>query len=93
LIPGVYPFYLYEAGKRYLQCQGVMSGTLFVFVIGIPLNIFLQWFLVWGPLQLDIVGSAIALMVTYAVLPVLLVIFALLSARSSIKLQIVFLKF
>ncbi|KAJ3214922.1 hypothetical protein HK099_006610 [Clydaea vesicula] len=56
LIPGLIPNLFYECIKRYLQCQKIMSGVLFVIILASPLNMFLQWFLVWGPLSLGFIG-------------------------------------
>lgn len=42
--PGIACF---EAGKRFVQAQGLFSASLFVLLICAPLNAFLNWLFVW----------------------------------------------
>lgn len=37
----------FEAGKRYMQAQGLFSASLFVLLICAPLNAFMNWLFVW----------------------------------------------
>lgn len=37
----------FEAGKRYVQAQGLFSASLFVLLICAPLNAFMNWLFVW----------------------------------------------
>lgn len=37
----------FEAGKRFMQAQGLFSASLYVLMICAPFNAFLNWFLVW----------------------------------------------
>lgn len=38
---------MFEAGKRYIQAQGVYSASSYVLSVCAPLNAFLNWFLIW----------------------------------------------
>lgn len=37
----------FEAGKRYVQAQGLFTASLFVLLIGAPLNALMNWLFVW----------------------------------------------
>ena len=37
----------FEAGKRYVQAQGLFSASLYVLLICAPLNAFMNWLFVW----------------------------------------------
>lgn len=37
----------FEAGKRFLQAQGMFTPSLVVLLIGAPLNVLLNWIFVW----------------------------------------------
>lgn len=71
-IPGYATF---EAGKRFMQAQGNFSAGLAVLIVCLPLNIFLNWWLVFH-LDLRIVGAALAAALTNAVRPLFLVLYA-----------------
>lgn len=47
LIIGAPGYAAFEAGKRYVQAQGMFSATLVVLLFCAPLNAFLHWFFVW----------------------------------------------
>ncbi|KAJ9131727.1 MATE efflux family protein [Pleurostoma richardsiae] len=66
--PGVAAF---EAGKRFVQAQGLFHGTTYVLLLGAPFNIFLNWLLVWK-LDWGFAGAPIAMACTQLLLPVLL---------------------
>lgn len=61
--------------KRFLQAQGIMSGILFSILLASPINGFLQWFFVHGPLHLGFIGSPIALSITYTLMPIFFYIY------------------
>lgn len=37
----------FEAGKRFMQAQGLFSASLYVLLFCAPLNAFMNWFFVW----------------------------------------------
>jgi len=37
----------FEAGKRYMQAQGLFDANLYVLFVCAPLNVFLNWLFVW----------------------------------------------
>jgi MATE family multidrug resistance protein len=47
LIIGAPGYAAFEAGKRFVQAQGMFSATLIVLLICAPLNVFLHWLFVW----------------------------------------------
>ena len=72
---GVPGYAAFEAGKRFMQAQGNFNAGLMVLILCLPLNIFLNWMLVFH-LDLRIAGAALAAAITNAVRPVLLVLYA-----------------
>lgn len=47
LILGAPGYAAFEAGKRFVQAQGMFSATLMVLLFCAPLNMFLHWLFVW----------------------------------------------
>lgn len=47
LVLGAPGFALFEAGKRFLQAQGLFNANLYVLLICAPLNVFMNWLFVW----------------------------------------------
>lgn len=74
LIFGVPGYAVFEAGKRYVQAQGMFSASLFVLAICAPLNAFLNWFLVWRT-SLRFLGAPIAAAISLTLLPIGLFIY------------------
>lgn len=64
----------FEAGKRFVQAQGLFSASLYVLIFCAPFNAFLNWFLVWK-LKLGFVGAPIAVAITDNMLPIGLFIY------------------
>lgn len=64
----------FEAGKRFVQAQGLFSASLYVLVFCAPFNAFLNWFLVWK-MELGFVGAPIAVAITDNLLPIGLFIY------------------
>lgn len=75
---------LFEAGRRFVQAQGLFYGPLLVMLAAVPINIFLNWLFVlklgWG-----FIGAALALSVTRDALPLLLLAYVTLINPSSLK--------
>ncbi|KAJ8328427.1 ethionine resistance protein [Batrachochytrium dendrobatidis] len=60
MLPGLLPYLCADSMKRYLQCQGIVKAAMCVIAIVAPVNIFLQWFLVWSSYAIGIIGAPIA---------------------------------
>lgn len=70
-IPG---FAAFEAGRRYLQAQGLFKATTYIVLIGAPLHATLLWLFVWK-LEFGFVGAPISVAITRTSLPIFLVIY------------------
>ncbi|KAI1113456.1 MATE efflux family protein [Nemania sp. NC0429] len=70
-IPGYAAF---EGGKRFVQSQGLFVATTCVLLIAAPINMFINWLLVWH-LGLGFIGAPIAVAVTQTLMPILLVLY------------------
>jgi MATE family multidrug resistance protein len=64
MIPGLFPYLANQCIHRYLQAQGIVKPNFYVMLFVSPINIFLQWFLVWSPLNVGIIGASIATSLT-----------------------------
>lgn len=47
LVVGAPGFAMFEAGKRFVQAQGLFNANLYVLLICAPLNAFMNWLFVW----------------------------------------------
>ncbi|KAI8629588.1 MATE efflux family protein [Xylariaceae sp. FL1651] len=70
-IPGYAAF---EGGKRFVQSQGLFAATTYVLLIAAPLNIFVNWLLVWH-FEWGFIGAPIAVAFTQTLMPLLLVLY------------------
>ncbi|KAJ3415899.1 hypothetical protein HDV05_003740 [Chytridiales sp. JEL 0842] len=68
MIPGLFPYYMAESIKRFLQSQGIMSASLYVILIVSPINFGLQYLLVWSPWAIGPEGSPLAVAISYTIL-------------------------
>ena len=64
----------FEAGKRFVQAQGIFTANLYVLLVLAPLNAFLHWLFVWH-FHWGFIGAPIAVAVTDVLLPVGLVLY------------------
>ena len=64
----------FEAGKRFVQAQGLFSASLYVLIICAPFNAFMNWFFVWK-LELGFKGAPIAVAIIDNMLPLGLFIY------------------
>lgn len=64
----------FEAGKRFVQAQGMFSASLYVLLFCAPLNAFMNWLFVWK-FQWGFVGAPIAVAITDNLLPLGLFIY------------------
>ncbi|OCL11117.1 MATE efflux family protein [Glonium stellatum] len=62
----------FEAGKRFVQAQGIFTAHLCILLVLAPLNGFLHWLFVWH-FGWGFVGAPIAVVVTNNLLPLLLI--------------------
>jgi MATE family multidrug resistance protein len=67
-------FFIFEAGKRFTQAQGLFNASLFVLIISTPLNIVFNYVFVFV-LQWDLVGAALATVLSNTLLPIFLWIY------------------
>jgi multidrug resistance protein, MATE family len=74
LILGGPAFVCFEGGKRFVQAQGLFQATTYVLFIAAPLNILINWLLVWR-LQWGFIGAPIAVVITQNLMPLLLVLY------------------
>jgi MATE family multidrug resistance protein len=66
---GLYPYLVTLCIRRYLQGQGIMKAGFHVMLIGSPINVFLQWALVWSPYSnLGAIGAPIASSITNVII-------------------------
>ncbi len=83
LLLGAPGYALFEAGRRFVQAQGLFYGPLLVMLVAVPLNLFGNWLLVfqlgWG-----FTGAALALSVTRDALPLLLLAYVIMIKPSSL---------
>ncbi|KIW33483.1 uncharacterized protein PV07_00329 [Cladophialophora immunda] len=71
---GVPGYVVFEAGKRFLQCQGNFTASLAVLLICTPVNLVLNWTLVFK-LDLGVMGSALAAALSNNFRAVLLILY------------------
>lgn len=71
-------FATFEAGKRYVQAQGLFAAPLYVLLVCAPTCAFLDWLLVWH-LRLGFAGAPLAVAITDNMLPLGLFIYVYLS--------------
>ncbi|KAK0620390.1 mate-domain-containing protein [Immersiella caudata] len=65
---------IFEAGKRFVQAQGLFHATTYVLLVAAPTNIFLSWFFVWY-LEWGFKGAPLAVILTQNMLPTLLFLY------------------
>lgn len=70
---GMPGYIIFECGKRFLQAQGIYYASTFVLFLCVPLNIFLNYFLVWNEtFGFGFYGAPLAMIVTNWLLAVFL---------------------
>ncbi|KAL7627485.1 hypothetical protein AAE478_001678 [Parahypoxylon ruwenzoriense] len=76
IIAGVPGFAAFEAGKRFVQSQGMFIATTYVLLIAAPVNIFINWLLVWH-FEWGFIGAPISVAITQTLAPLLLLSYVL----------------
>ena len=74
VVVGAPGYAAFEAGKRYVQAQGLFSASLYVLLFCAPLNAFMNWLFVWK-FDWGFVGAPIAVAITDNLLPIGLFIY------------------
>jgi MATE family multidrug resistance protein len=73
---GLFPSFVNECLKRFLQAQGIMKANLWVILLASPFNMFLQYLLVWNPdWSLGPKGAPIATALTNMLIPCLTLLY------------------
>ncbi|THH17466.1 hypothetical protein EW146_g3355 [Bondarzewia mesenterica] len=62
--------------RRYFQAQGRVTVPTATFVVIAPLNVFLNWFIVWGPIGIGFIGAPIATAISFNIISLAFVIVA-----------------
>jgi multidrug resistance protein, MATE family len=74
----------FEAGKRFVQAQGLFSASLYVLFFCAPLNAFMNWLFVWK-FKWGFVGAPIAVAITDNLLPIGLFIYVRFFSRKGMS--------
>ncbi|GAP86366.1 putative mate efflux family protein [Rosellinia necatrix] len=74
VIFGIPGYAAFEGGKRFVQSQGLFTATTCVLLIAAPVNMFLNWLLVWH-FGFGFVGAPIAVAFTQNLMPILLALY------------------
>ncbi|ETI20784.1 hypothetical protein G647_07126 [Cladophialophora carrionii CBS 160.54] len=74
VLAGAPGYAAFEAGKRYVQAQGLFSASLYVLLFCAPFNAFMNWLFVWR-FKMGFVGAPIAVAITDNLLPIGLFIY------------------
>ncbi|KAG0281659.1 hypothetical protein BGZ95_001018 [Linnemannia exigua] len=76
LLPGAPAFLMFECVKKYLQAQGNMHASTYVLLIASPLNVILNYTLVWNKyIGLGYIGAPIATSISYWNMLILLLLY------------------
>lgn len=75
MLIGLIPYCVTECLKKFLQGQGIMKAHLIVTLIATPINVFLQWLLVWSSYEIGIKGAPIATSVTHTIILALTILY------------------
>ncbi|CAI4210622.1 unnamed protein product [Parascedosporium putredinis] len=65
---------IFEAGKRFVQAQGLFRAVTWVLVIAAPINAFLTWFLVWK-MEFGFIGAPMSVVITEILMPLFLFLY------------------
>ncbi|VVT46455.1 uncharacterized protein SAPINGB_P001222 [Magnusiomyces paraingens] len=76
VLVGVPGFIAFECGKRFVQAQGIYTASTYVLFICAPINIYLNYYLVWSPvIGVGFVGAALAVAITQWLMAILLFLY------------------
>ncbi len=69
-------FILFDTGKRYLQSQGIFNAGTYVLLLCAPINMILNYILVWCPsIGMGYLGAGVAVVITYWLSAILLFLY------------------
>ncbi|KAJ1659933.1 ethionine resistance protein [Dispira simplex] len=73
---GALPYFMFECIKRFLQGQGIMHATTYILLFLAPVNVILNYFLVWyPPLSLGFIGAPIATSISFWIMLILAILY------------------
>jgi len=76
LLPGAPAFLIFECVKKYLQAQGIMKASTYVLFVVFPLNVVLNYVLVWNKyIGMGYIGAPIATSISYWSMLLLLLLY------------------
>ncbi|KAF9999006.1 hypothetical protein BGZ80_000703 [Entomortierella chlamydospora] len=76
LLFGAPPYLVFECVKKYLQAQGIMDASTYVLLIASPINIVLNYVLVWNKyIGIGFIGAPIATSISYWNILILLLLY------------------
>ncbi|KAF9133355.1 hypothetical protein BGW39_009952 [Mortierella sp. 14UC] len=76
LLPGAPAFLIFECVKKYLQAQGNMHASTYVLLIASPINVFLNYTLVWNKyIGMGYIGAPLATSISYWNMLILLLLY------------------
>ncbi|KIW21008.1 hypothetical protein PV08_01587 [Exophiala spinifera] len=84
VLAGAPGYAAFEAGKRYVQAQGLFSASLYVLLFCAPFNAFMNWLFVWQ-LELGFAGAPLAVAITDNLLPLGLFIYVRYFSKSGMS--------
>lgn len=67
---------LFEAGKRFVQAQGLFHAVTWALLVAAPLNVFVTWLLVWK-LEFGFIGAPISVVIAQILMPMILLLYVL----------------
>ncbi|ODV60962.1 MATE family efflux transporter ASCRUDRAFT_22327, partial [Ascoidea rubescens DSM 1968] len=74
-IPG---YVLFEAGKRFLQSQGIFHASTYILIVCAPLNAIMNYLFVWNShIGIGYLGAPLAVAINYWLMPIGLLIYTL----------------
>lgn len=72
LIAAMPGYIVFEAGKRFLQAQGLFKATTYVLILAMPLHVVILWFMVD---RLGFIGGPVAVAITRTLQAMFLVLY------------------
>lgn len=70
LVFGIPGYAGFEITRRWLQCQGLMIVPTLSLIVASPINILLNWLLVWGPdsVRIGFIGAPVSTAISFNVM-------------------------
>jgi MATE family multidrug resistance protein len=77
MIPGLFPIFVNECIRKYLFAQGIMKPAMYVTFLAAILAVFLQWLLVWSPINIGAVGAPISTSIVNIFTPLVTILYTI----------------